>query len=95
MRLPLESGVTYNVYRCSRSSGAFGKPVAARVQSNAYTDTKARKESPFWYVVTAVDSDGRESGISKVASLTRRLAIAPPKDWLRYERSAWWGLVSP
>ncbi|NJL18848.1 MAG: hypothetical protein HC901_00540 [Bdellovibrionaceae bacterium] len=62
------SGLKYNVYRRNFSSGAFGPPIAQNVTVSGspfqWTDPAAVPGNYYSYVVTAVDSGGRESGIS-------------------------------
>lgn len=64
-----EANVTYNLYRRARASGAFGEPLATGLKSSSYLDTAAGDRSKYWYVITAVDAAGRESGISAEASV--------------------------
>lgn len=66
----VEKNVTYNIYRRTRSSGAFGQPIATGVNVSDYVDRSTAQEMGVWYVVTAVDADNRESGISREASVS-------------------------
>jgi len=58
----------YNVYRGTNSSGPYGKiNSVGLVASTLYTDASVKSGQTYYYVVTAVDSSGAESGYSNVS----------------------------
>jgi subtilisin family serine protease len=65
----------YNVYRSTTSGGPYAKINGALVGTNAYLDTGVTNGTPYYYVVTAVDTAAQESGYSNQASATPQ---APP-----------------
>ncbi len=59
------SGVVgYNVYRGSVSGGSYSKINSALDASTAYTDNTVTAGQTYYYVTTAVDGSGNESGYS-------------------------------
>src|ERR1700690_3926118 len=68
---PAVSIVGYNVYRSTTSGGPFVK-LASRVPEPHYEDRLVVSGRTYFYVVTALDQAGRESGFS-----TETLAIIP------------------
>ena len=62
------SGVVgYNVYRDSVSGGPYSKINSALEASTAYTDNTVTAGQTYYYVTTAVDGSGNESGYSNQA----------------------------
>jgi hypothetical protein len=62
------SGVVgYNVYRGSVSGGPYSTINSALEASTAYTDSTVASGQTYYYVTTAVDGSGRESGYSNQA----------------------------
>jgi hypothetical protein len=62
------SGITgYNVYRGSVSGGPYGKINSALDATAAYTDNSVLAGQTYYYVTTAVDGSGGESGYSNEA----------------------------
>jgi hypothetical protein len=59
-------GVSYRVYRAAVSGGPYS-PLASGVASTSYTDTSVQSGNSYYYVTTAVDSSGGESGYSNEA----------------------------
>lgn len=59
----------YNVYR-STNSGSYGSALATNVALSEYTDETVQDNTTYYYVVTAVDTSGNESGFSNEASFT-------------------------
>jgi hypothetical protein len=60
--------VGYNVYRGQAETGAYSKiNIGGPVASTLYTDTSVTNGMGYSYVVTVVDSDGRESAHSNRA----------------------------
>ena len=60
----------YNVYRGTQTGGPYGKINSALDPSTALTDLNVVSGQSYYYVVTAVDSSGAESGYSnEVAAL--------------------------
>ena len=60
----------YNVYRGTNSSGPYGKiNGVGLIASTLYTDASVKSGQTYYYVVTAVDSSGAESGYSNVSQV--------------------------
>jgi len=59
--------VGYNVYRGSVPGGQYSKINSALDSSTAYTDNTVTAGQTYYYVVTAVDGSGNESGYSNQA----------------------------
>jgi len=57
----------YNVYRGGASSGPFTRVNGSLVPELSYTDQTVVAGSTYYYVTTAVDSAGVESGYSNAA----------------------------
>ena len=64
----------YNVYRSPLTGGGFVK-VGDAVTSTSFTDTGLQNGRTFFYVVTALDAAGNESGWSNEASGLPHLSI--------------------
>lgn len=63
-----DTGVTgYNVYRGTVSGGPYSKINSALDPTPAYTDSSVQAGQTYYYVTTAVDSTGAESGYSNEA----------------------------
>jgi hypothetical protein len=60
----------YNVYRSSTSNGPYTKLNSPLVTSTTYTDTAVLAKQTYFYVGTAVDSVGNETGYSSQVSAT-------------------------
>ena len=59
------SGITgYNVYRSTVSGGPYTKIDPSPVSTPEYTDSSVQAGATYFYVVTAVNSSGQESGHS-------------------------------
>jgi fibronectin type 3 domain-containing protein len=56
--------VGYNVYRGSQSGGPYTKLNSVLDASTTYTDSSVQAGQTYYYVTTAVDSSGAESGYS-------------------------------
>jgi hypothetical protein len=56
----------YKVYRGTVSGGPYA-PLATNVSLTSYTDSSVQSGTTYYYVTTAVDSSGVESGYSDVA----------------------------
>jgi len=54
----------YNVYRSGKSGGPYTKINSPLDLSTIYTDTTVLAGQTYYYVTTAVDSDGTESTYS-------------------------------
>ena len=63
----------YNVYRSETSGGSYTK-IASIGAISAYTDATASNDTTYFYVVTAVDAAGNESGNSNEATATPQVA---------------------
>jgi Abnormal spindle-like microcephaly-assoc'd, ASPM-SPD-2-Hydin len=60
--------VGYNVYRSVSSDGVYNLLIGNAVNALTYTDTTVSSGSTYYYVVTAVDPAGVESGYSNQTS---------------------------
>ncbi len=58
----------YNLYRSPVSGGGWVKVNAAPLAATSFTDTGLRNAQTYYYVVTALDGPGNESGYSNEAS---------------------------
>ncbi len=58
----------YNVYRSTVSGQQYAKINPSPVATLAYTDSNVLDSTTYYYVTTAVDSSGNESGFSNQAS---------------------------
>ncbi len=68
--------VSYKIYRSNASGDGFSEIASVSTDETSYSDTNVEIGTTYYYVVTAIDSDGGESGYSnEVHSLT---GIAPP-----------------
>jgi len=52
--------VSYSMYRSTIPGGSYAL-VASAIGGTPYADQSAQSGTPYYYVVTAVDSQGRES----------------------------------
>ncbi len=59
----------YRVYRSTSSGGGYSS-ISGLVGSSAYTDTSVNNGTTYYYVVTAEDNSGNESGDSSEANAT-------------------------
>jgi hypothetical protein len=57
----------YNIYRGTQSSGPFAKINSSLDTATVYTDGTVISGQVYYYVTTAVDSSGAESGYSNLA----------------------------
>ncbi|MBN1954607.1 MAG: Ig-like domain-containing protein [Anaerolineae bacterium] len=73
---PVADAASYNLYRSFVSGGGYGL-VAGGLPGTAYTDTGVVNGTWYYYVVTAVDGDGYESGDSNEAAALPHYEI----DW--------------
>lgn len=62
--------VGYNVYRGSASSGPYTRLNSSTITVTTYTDRTPQAGQTYFYVVTAVSSNGSESGYSNEAEAT-------------------------
>jgi fibronectin type 3 domain-containing protein len=60
----------YNVYRGTVSGGPYAKINSSLVAVLDYTDSTVQSSTTYFYVTTAVDSSGNESGFSNEVSAT-------------------------
>jgi hypothetical protein len=60
----------YNVYRGSGSSGPYSKITASLDGATTYTDTTVKSGTTYYYVTTAVGTDGMESSYSNQVKVT-------------------------
>jgi hypothetical protein len=61
------SAAGYNIYRGTQSSGPFAKINSSLDTATVYTDGTVVSGQMYYYVTTAVDSSGAESGYSNLA----------------------------
>jgi fibronectin type 3 domain-containing protein len=54
----------FNVYRGATTGGPYAKINSSLLPSASYTDTGVQTSSTYYYVTTAVDTTGAESGYS-------------------------------
>ena len=54
----------YNLYKAAQSGGPYNKINTSLITTNTYTDTDTVDGTTYYYVVTAVDHVGNESGYS-------------------------------
>jgi hypothetical protein len=60
----------YNVYRSNTSGGSYSKINSALDANTVYTDSTVLGGQTYYYVTTAVDGSGSESGFSNQAQAT-------------------------
>ncbi len=72
----------YNVYRSPLSGGGWVKVNASPITGTSYTDTGLRNARTYYYVVTALDAPGNESGHSNQVS-------ALPHDTIGWANLQW------
>lgn len=65
----LSSVVGYYVYSGTQAGGPFAKLNSTPVAGTAYTETSVQSGTTYYYVVTAVDSNGVESAFSNEVSV--------------------------
>lgn len=64
---PTATVIGYNAYRSEQDGGPYGRLNAAVIPSLGYADDTVERGKTYFYVVTAVDSDSRESVFSNQA----------------------------
>jgi hypothetical protein len=57
----------YNIYRSTTQGSGYGKLNVALLSTSDYVDSTVNNGTPYYYVVTAVDANGHESGNSSEA----------------------------
>ena len=62
----------YSVYRSTTGGGPYVKITTSLLSANSYTDPGAVRDNTYYYVVTATDKAGNESGFGNQASATQR-----------------------
>jgi fibronectin type 3 domain-containing protein len=55
----------YNVYRSTQSGGGYSKINGTSVSTTTFTDSGVQSGTTYYYVVTAVNTGGTESGFSQ------------------------------
>ena len=60
----------YNIYRSLTSGGPYGKINSSLDPNTAYDDTAVQDGTTYYYVTTAVNNQGQESGYSNESSAT-------------------------
>ena len=58
----------YNIYRSTTNGSGYAKINSSLVPSASYTDSTVQNGTTYYYVTTAVDSEGSESGYSNQAT---------------------------
>ena len=67
----------YNVYRSITPGGGYIKLNSSFLTSSSYTDNDASGDRTYYYIVTALDLSGNESGYSNEVSATPADTIPP------------------
>jgi Abnormal spindle-like microcephaly-assoc'd, ASPM-SPD-2-Hydin len=62
--------IGYDVYRSTISGGSYTKITSSPISGTSYSDTNVTAGVQYFYVVTAVNSDGTQSGYSNQAATT-------------------------
>jgi len=60
----------YNAYRSTTSGGPYSKLNSGLISNTSYTDQMVQSGSTYYYVTTAVNSQGQESAYSNEAAAT-------------------------
>jgi fibronectin type 3 domain-containing protein len=60
----------YNAYRSTTSNGPYTKLNASLIATTSYNDQAVQSGKTYYYVTTAVDSQGMESAYSNQAVAT-------------------------
>ncbi|MEJ2147461.1 MAG: Ig-like domain-containing protein, partial [Acidobacteriota bacterium] len=68
----------YNVYRSNTPGSGYSKLNSNLLSSTSYTDSSLTPGSTYYYVCTAVNSSGLESGYSNQVSYTSPSPNTPP-----------------
>ncbi len=68
--------VSYKIYRSNASGGSFSEIASVSTDETSYSDTNVEIGTTYYYVVTAIDSDGGESGYSN--EVYSSPGVAPP-----------------
>ncbi len=68
-----EAGATYNVYRSYVTGGGY--KFLANVATSSYADTSVKNGVKYFYVVTAMDTEGNEGQVSNEDSATPAFPI--------------------
>ena len=71
------NGSFFNIYRSSNSSGNYSL-IANAVTNTSYFDSALRNGTPYYYVVTALDILGEESGYSAQVAAYPASTLPPP-----------------
>jgi glycosidase len=71
----VEGAAGYNVYRSPLTGGGYIKVNSDLLAGTTFTDTGLRNASNFFYVVTALDAAGNESGYSNEVAALPHLTI--------------------
>ncbi|MFB6278641.1 MAG: fibronectin type III domain-containing protein, partial [Salinibacter sp.] len=72
---------TYRVYRSTSSgTGASGSPLETGISSPEYVDDTAENGTKYFYVVTAVASEGGESAESDPSEEVEKTPFSDPPD---------------
>jgi fibronectin type 3 domain-containing protein len=62
--------IGYNAYRSTTSGGPYTKLNASLISNTTYNDQALQSGNTYYYVTTAVDSQGMESAYSNQAAAT-------------------------
>ncbi len=65
--MPTASGLRYNIYRGTSTGGPYAK-IASELKELTYRDGLVNSGRTYFYVVTTVDANGRESRYSSEAT---------------------------
>jgi hypothetical protein len=69
----VEDDFTYNVYKSDSENGFFIKCDPYGLKNSEYIDTDIKGGNQYWYRITAVNSEGKESLFSEAVSATTEL----------------------
>lgn len=68
----------YNIYRSQQSGSGYVKLNSSLIQATSYTDDTIQYGVTYYYVATAVNTSGLESGYSNEVAYTAQLPPQPP-----------------
>jgi len=72
--------VSYKMYRSNASGGGFSEIASVSNGETSYSDTDVKIGTTYYYVVTAIDSDGGESGYSNEVHSSPGVAPPSPRN---------------
>ena len=72
--------VSYKIYRSDSSGGGFSEIASVSTGAKSYSDTDVEIGTTYYYVVTAINSDGGESGYSNEVNSSPGVAPPSPRN---------------